>query len=112
MEEGTIVRIALPQADGRNKVRPAVVLKKVGPFEDWLLCAISSKLHNKVDGVDILLDATHPDFAQTRLKYSSLIRVGQLFTMPDSRIEGKIGTVSNVLYRQIIDNLVRFIQKQ
>ncbi len=40
MNEGDIVLIALPQADGQFKNRPALLLRKVPPFGDWLLRGI------------------------------------------------------------------------
>jgi hypothetical protein len=40
MEEGRAVRVAIQQADGQVKLRPAVVLKRMGADRDLLVCAI------------------------------------------------------------------------
>jgi len=109
MEEGSIVRIALPQSDGKLRSRPALVLKKIEPFNDLLLCSISSKLHNEVKGLNIIIGSDHPDFISSRLKYPGLIRVANLFTIPSTVIEGKIGTISKQTYQLILDNLSHFI---
>jgi mRNA interferase MazF len=40
MNEGDIVFAPLPQADGRIKNRPAVLLRRLPPFGDWLVCGV------------------------------------------------------------------------
>lgn len=109
MEEGSIVRISLPQSDGKLRSRPALLLKKVSPFNDWILCSISSKLHNEVKGLDFILDSNHEDFNSSHLKFSGLIRVANLFTIPESIIEGKIGFISSKSYKIILQNLSNFV---
>lgn len=102
MEEGTIIRIALPQADGKDKVRPALLLKLIPPFSDLLICGLSTKLHNEIAGLDIRMDQNHPDFETTGLKYPSLIRSAYLFTLSQRRNEGAIGFVSKATFRQVL----------
>jgi len=50
MEEGHIVRVAMPQADGEHKPRPAVLLKQFPPDGDWLMPGISGSLGRAVPG--------------------------------------------------------------
>ena len=109
MEEGTIIRIALPQADGKDKVRPALLLKIIPPFSDLLVCGLSTKLHNEIAGLDTRVDQSHPDFPTSGLKYPSLIRAAYLFTLSQGRNEGAIGFVSKDTFRQILKNLTSFI---
>ena len=52
MNAGDVVLTPLPQADGRLKPRPAVLLKKMPPFGDWLLCGVSTQLQQEVAGFD------------------------------------------------------------
>src|SRR5256885_15130340 len=91
MEKGSVVLIEFPQSDGSYKSRPAVLLKEVDPYNDWLLCVVSTKIHNEIKGLDILLDVSHPDFRDTHLKMASLIRSAILYTIPTNFIKGKIG---------------------
>ncbi len=105
-----IVRVALPQADDQVKVRPALLLKPIRPHSDWLLCAISTQLHNEVAGLDVLIDVEYPDFGQARFLKPSIIRVVKLHTMPEARIEGSIGTVSDATYNTVMDNLIHFLK--
>ena len=109
MEEGSIIRVVLPESDGKFRSRPALLLKRVLPHNDWLMCAISGRLHNEIKGLDILLKTTHPDFQQTHLKYDALIRTGFLYTLSEEIIEGVIGKVSIEIYQQVLTNLTKFI---
>lgn len=105
------MRIPLPQSDGKIKSRPALLLKKIEPFNDWLLCSISSKLHNEVKGVDVIIDKEHPDYAPSRLKYPGIIRVANLFTLPETMIEGTIGELSVQTHKKVLTNLTTYLLK-
>ncbi len=110
MEEGDIIRIDLPQADGKVKVRPALLLKKMQPFGDWLMCGISSTLTLEVKDFDIIIEDTDADFNNTGLKHTSLIRLGFLSTRPKARITGPIGSLRTKTYRLIIDRLTDYLK--
>ena len=45
MNEGDIALAPLPQADGQIKTRPVVLLRRLPPFGDFLVCGVSSQLH-------------------------------------------------------------------
>ena len=60
MEEGSVVRVSLIESDNKTRSRPALLLKKVPPHNDWLLCVISGKLHNEVKGLDVIIDKQTP----------------------------------------------------
>ncbi len=49
MRESDVVLALLPQADGTLKRRPAIVLREMPPFKDFLVCGISTQLHQKVE---------------------------------------------------------------
>ena len=38
MNEGDVALTVLPQADGQRKSRPVVALRRMPPFDDWLVC--------------------------------------------------------------------------
>ena len=50
MNEGDVVLTVLPQADGRLKNRPAAALRKMPPFDDWLVCGITTQQHHEAEG--------------------------------------------------------------
>lgn len=87
--EGKIVLADLPQANGQVKARPAVVLRLMLPFNDYLLCGISSQVRQAVTGFDEILQ---PD-PQNRLRVVSVVRLGFLTVLPSTSIKGEIGEI-------------------
>jgi len=110
MNEGDIVLAPLPQADGKTKPRPALVLRKMPPFGDFLVCGISSQIRQGVYGFDEWLETTDADFAESGLLATSVIRLGFLAILPKARIIGVIGHVSvgrrDRLLKRLSDYLV------
>lgn len=111
MKEGDVVLADLPQADWQYKARPAVVLCAMPPFNDWLLCGISTQTHQEVAGFDELITPVHTDFASSKLRGDSLIRLGYLIVYADHQIHGVIGSISELrrkrLLRKLSEHLVR-----
>ncbi len=93
MQEGDIALIVMPQPDGTKKLRPVLLIKKVPPFNDWTVCAISSQLQQEVKGLDWVINKTDPGFQATGLKDASLIRLGVLATISTTVIPGTIGKI-------------------
>ncbi len=52
MNAGEIVITPLQQSDGRIKNRPALILKEMPLFGDYLVCGITSQLHHEVKNFD------------------------------------------------------------
>ena len=52
MREGSVVLTPLPQQNGRLKNRPAIVLRRMPPFGDCLLCGVSTQLQHSVAGFE------------------------------------------------------------
>jgi hypothetical protein len=52
-----------------------VVIAVVPPFNDLLVCAVSTQLHRREEGLDVLVDAKHPDIRRMGLNFPSLIRI-------------------------------------
>ena len=94
MKAGDIVLTLLPQADGQAKLRPTLVLCQLPPFDDVLVCGISSQLRQRVPDFDELINAADPDFARSGLITPSIVRLGFLATVPQSTVKGRIGTLA------------------
>lgn len=94
MKAGDIALKALPQADGVIKLRPVLLLARMPPFNDWLVCGVSTQLHQATVDFDQLILPTEPDFAGSGLKAASLIRLGFLATIPEAQLEGRIGSIA------------------
>lgn len=95
-EPGQIILFRFPRSDlSEGKLRPALLLSEVpGPYEDWLICMISSQVHQRIDGFDELVEEDDKDFARSGLKVTSVIRIGRLAIVEDGMLEGRMGTIS------------------
>src|SRR5690606_30061194 len=82
------------QGDGQRKMRPAIILGSVPPFNDWLVCAVSSQVQRAVKDLDVVIGTQHPDFHRTGLRMESVVRVAQLTTLPDRVVQGVLGEIS------------------
>lgn len=112
MTEGDIALTALPQADGRTKPRPAVLLRRMPPFGDWLICGISTQLHQQVVGFDDTIEPSHPDFAVSGLKAPSLIRLGFLAVLPADHLLGVLGSITPERHARLLQRLSAFLATQ
>jgi mRNA interferase MazF len=109
MEAGQVIIAELPQSDGKRKPRPALLLKRMPGRGDWLVCGISSQLHEYIKGFDLLLDTQHPDYAQSGLLESSVIRLGFLAVIPSGQIKGGIGALGKSTYALLMSNLTKYL---
>ncbi len=110
MNEGDIVLTPLPQADGRMKNRPAIVLRRMPPFNDLLVCGVSSQLHQLAAELDEILSPDDADYSSSGLKSASLIRLGYLAVLPASQFIGTIGSISSARHRRLPDRLAMYIR--
>ena len=94
MKEGDVLLALLPQADGRRKNRPVVLLRRMPGFGDLLVCGISTQLQQRVADFDEIIEPSHHDFKASGLKARSLIRLGFLAALPASSFLGTIGSIS------------------
>ncbi len=62
MKEGDVVLSPFPQADGKVKNRPAIVLRVMPPFGDLLVCGVSRQVRHHVEGFDEIIAASDSDF--------------------------------------------------
>jgi mRNA interferase MazF len=109
MSPGDVVLSRVQQSDGRLKTRPAVVLSRVPPYQDLVICGISSKIQREVAGFDDVILKTDPEFTRTGLKVDSLIRLGLLATIPTTAVAGALGSISDerlrLLQRRLADHI-------
>ena len=100
----------LSQADGSVKNRPVILLRQMPPFGDWLVCGVSTQLHQRVAGFDELIEHSGPEFSRSGLKADSLIRLGYLAVLPVSDLRGAIGSISPECHHRLLENLCRHLQ--
>jgi mRNA interferase MazF len=109
MKEGDVVLTPLPQADGQIRNRPAVILREMPPYGDFLVYGVSTQLHNEVAGFDDPIRPGDADFATSGLKAASLIRLGFLAVLPATSLLGAIGSIETVRHVRLLERLSNHI---
>jgi mRNA interferase MazF len=102
MTEGDVVLTPLPQADGQIKNRPAILLREMPPYGDFLVCGVSTQLHHEVAGFDDPIRPGDADFATSGLKAASLIR---LAVLPASSLLSAIGSIEKARHVRLLERL-------
>jgi mRNA interferase MazF len=97
IHEGQIVLFRFPQTDQfAGKLRPAVVLRKLpGPYDDWLICMISSQTSQAIAGFDEVISADSVDFQRSGLKMDSVIRIARMAVVQRGVLVGAVGEVGS-----------------
>ncbi len=108
--EGDIALASLPQADGFIKPRPALLLRRMPPFDDWLVCGISTQLQQRVADFDEFIGPADADFADSGLKAASIIRLGFLSTIPAKRFHGVVGSISPERHQRLLQRLSDYLR--
>jgi mRNA interferase MazF len=111
MKAGDIALMSIPQADGIIKKRPVLLLKQMPPYNDWLIAGISTQLHQEVKGFDLVLFKSDAAFPATRLKESSLIRLGFLDVAEEKNFRGTIGNIHAKTVRLLLERLANYLLK-
>lgn len=105
MNEGDVVISPFRMAGGGVKNRPAVLLRVMPPFGDFLICGISQQLRQEVAGFDELISSSDADFQESGLLNPSLIRLGYLALLPEREFLGDIGSISSTRHRRLLRRL-------
>jgi mRNA interferase MazF len=112
VKEGDLVLTPLPQADGRVKNRPCIALRQMPGFGDWLVCGVSTQVHQEVPGFDDPILANAADFGTSGLKAPSLIRLGFLAVLPEDRLLGAIGALPRDRHRRLLQRLSVYLMQE
>jgi len=109
MKEADVAITPLPQTNGALKNRPVIVLRQMPGFGDWLVCGISTQIHQKVVGFDELISSGDKDFLASGLKTTSLIRLGFLAVLPSHAFVGSIGRIAVERHRLLLNRLCQHL---
>ena len=93
----------------RKKLRPVLCLAKMPPFEDLLVCGVSTQLHQAVAEFDEIVESGDSDFAGSGLKAASVIRLGYLAVLPPKEFTGRLGGVAQERVKRLRSNLAKFL---
>ena len=95
IQEGKVVLFRFPTTGmAEGKLRPALVVRKLpGPYDDWLVCMISSQVERAIEGFDEVMSTGDLDFADSGLKTDSVIRISRLAAVERGALVGAIGHI-------------------
>lgn len=95
MSPGDVVLIPLAQLGGATpKLRPALFLAELpGPYQNLLLCGISTQLQYAQADWDELVETGDTDFRSSGLHRASVIRLSYLHAADPNEITGPIGSI-------------------
>ena len=97
--------VPMPQADRQFKPRPALVLRVMLPFDDLLVCGVSSQLRQAVVGFDEIIGPEDTDFVASGLRVQSVVRVGFISVVTQRQVVGTMGNISRSRFREIRQRL-------
>ena len=110
MRESNIVLVPLLQADEELKYRPAIVLREMPmPYRDLLVCGVSTRLNQHVQGFDDIISPTDADFISSGLHAESLIRLSFLGVIPRRLVRGTLGSISEERHRRLLRRLTDYL---
>jgi mRNA interferase MazF len=112
MKEGDVILTALPQTDGKHKLRPALILRIMPGYNDLLLCGISTNISKCIKGFDETITIKDKDYHKSGLLQDSLIRLGFISVMPQKSIAGSIGKISEERYHKLMNNLINYLSEK
>ena len=78
-----------------GKPRPVLLVAPVpGPYDDWLVCMLSTQLQQAVEGFDEVIDLQDSDFLFSGLKVASVGRLSRLAVVLADTLVEAIGEIS------------------
>lgn len=110
MRESNIILVPLLQADEELKYRPAIVLQEMPmPYRDLLVCGVSTRLNQYIQGFDDIISPTDADFISSGLHSESLIRLSFLGVIPRRLVRGTLGSISDERHKRLLQRLVDYL---
>jgi mRNA interferase MazF len=109
---GDVFLIPLPELGGRStKLRPALLLADLpGPYQNVLLCGISTQLHLLQANWDELMQPGDTDFPGSGLHRASVIRLSYLHAAERGEIAGVIGSIDQARLRRLRQRLADHVR--
>lgn len=112
IQEGQRVLFKFPQTNqALGKLRPALVIRRLpGPYDDWLICMISSQLTQQISEFDEVINEKSEDFKQSGLQKSSIVRISRLAVVDKNVLLGTLGSISSERLNNIKSKIVGWIK--
>jgi len=112
-QAGQVVLFKFPQTNlVPGKLRPAILLSRLpGSRDDWLICMMSTQVHQAVPQFDEVIHANDADFRLSGLRGISLIRLGRLAVVEGRILVGALGQISPTRLQRLKSRLVAWLAK-
>ena len=91
-----------------SAVRPALVISQGAISQDLVLVGISSVVRGTAAGSDVTVPTTHPEFALTGPRVTSVIRVHKLAAVEQAVVVRRLGRTGPLLQAEV-DRLLRSV---
>jgi mRNA interferase MazF len=85
------------------------MLRQASRFDDWLVCMVSSQVHQAEINIDEIISPTDTDFVSSGLKVPSLFRLSRLAVLDGSLMLGSIGEISDKRLEKVRSRLATWI---
>jgi hypothetical protein len=82
---------------------------KIALYSFFAWPRLLAQLHQAVVGLDQVVDPRDRDFANSGLKAVSVIRAAYLALLPRTYFKGRIGAISPMRTKQVLDSLIAFL---
>ena len=105
MRDGELILADLPVSGQGWKRRPALVLRQLPGYGDYLVCGLSSQLHQMILGFGEQLNPTPTN----GLAKPSVVRLEFLFVVPEEDIAGIIGQIPPDLHATLLQRLANYL---
>lgn len=107
--KGKVILIPVPYTDlTAAKLRPSLVI-----FEgrrDLIVASITTTMFNMFPEWDILIDAGDPEFHNTGLKATSILKLTKISTISKDLAEGELGEICGDLKDEVNQKLRRIFE--
>jgi len=111
LRKGDVVLVPFPFTDlSQTKLRPAIVLWVDSNESDVTLCFVSSQNLDFLQLGEILLDPSQPEFAATKLKHASKIRVARIVALERLLITRRLGHLETYYLQQLNTQMIQVFQ--
>ncbi|HEX5363946.1 MAG TPA: type II toxin-antitoxin system PemK/MazF family toxin [Gallionella sp.] len=107
---GQIVLTAFPYSDlSGNKLRPVLMLRQASRYDDWLVCMVSSQVHQAEAGLDEIINLSDADFGNSGLKSQSVLRLSRLAVLDGALLLGSIGSIDSARLSSVRQRLAKWV---
>ncbi|RDB41845.1 type II toxin-antitoxin system PemK/MazF family toxin [Halomonas sp. DQ26W] len=111
-QSGQIALMPFPYTNlASSKKRPVLLLRQLDhAHDDWLVCMVSSQLHQAHPQLDWVLSPGHDEFLASGLKVASVFRLSRLAILDGSLLLGQLGLVSDARLNELRRRLALWVQ--